>query len=467
MLSFATEFPVDPKRTTGDFLEVGRDWILGSPHTTFNKDTLKPMLTEKSWFACHDDNRIAVLQIQQDDNKIAALRYTQNDSDLEWQTEVVMWHRDNASWVGIRVSREASVATSHLPSAKKPVLVRFLLDRLGGGFDGELQIGQRAHKFLEHEVDKAARVLLANAGCRLPVIYISRTFFDDYAIDVNSIANDLMGMGHVVVEPSRKFSYRLRMSVGGQNAYGGSVGIYWPEDGGNYIIFRPSDFTNQQEMKKAIISEIRHSLLNSRPNNFCTWHGAQDISSRLSYNTLRESGSKELSNYIKSFDSEIIAKAQQLADAEKEIIRLKSQIEEYKRTYVKKTGITIDAGSEQNFFESEIKDIIINALEEGINRTVKDSRRQHILTALVQANTYYGEGSRMRDRVKDALSKYDGMNAGIRRALEGIGFELSEDGKHFKLIFRGDDRYTFSIATTPSDRRGGPNSVSDINKRLF
>jgi hypothetical protein len=59
------------------------------------------------------------------------------------------------------------------------------------------------------------------------------------------------------------------------------------------------------------------------------------------------------------------------------------------------------------------------------------------------------------------------MDAKTRSALAKLGFDISEDGKHYKAVFQGDGRYTFSISKTSSDHRAGKNTASDINKKLF
>ncbi|MGC4441538.1 hypothetical protein ABXW85_22030, partial [Streptococcus suis] len=62
---------------------------------------------------------------------------------------------------------------------------------------------------------------------------------------------------------------------------------------------------------------------------------------------------------------------------------------------------------------------------------------------------------------------YTSMSGDISRNLKELGFDISDDGKHYKLIYMQDDRYVFSLPKSGSDWRGGMNSVSDIAKRVF
>jgi hypothetical protein len=59
------------------------------------------------------------------------------------------------------------------------------------------------------------------------------------------------------------------------------------------------------------------------------------------------------------------------------------------------------------------------------------------------------------------------LKASERKRFEGLGFAVTEAGKHRKAVYRDDDRYSFTLAKTGSDHRGGKNMVSTITKKLF
>jgi len=59
------------------------------------------------------------------------------------------------------------------------------------------------------------------------------------------------------------------------------------------------------------------------------------------------------------------------------------------------------------------------------------------------------------------------MDRDTVRALETLGFSISDDGKHYKLTYMGDERYVFALPKSGSDHRGGLNAASDIGKRIF
>lgn len=99
---------------------------------------------------------------------------------------------------------------------------------------------------------------------------------------------------------------------------------------------------------------------------------------------------------------------------------------------------------------------------------VAGSRRQHVLASILSANPAPDDIARsMRERLKDILVGWRGMDARSRRELERIGFSITEDGPHYKLLYQGDDRYTFPLPKSGSDHRGGLNAASDIGRFLF
>ena len=51
--------------------------------------------------------------------------------------------------------------------------------------------------------------------------------------------------------------------------------------------------------------------------------------------------------------------------------------------------------------------------------------------------------------------------------LEGVGFTITDGGKHYKAVFADDPRFTFTIYKTAGDGRSGKNMTSDILRKLF
>ncbi len=65
------------------------------------------------------------------------------------------------------------------------------------------------------------------------------------------------------------------------------------------------------------------------------------------------------------------------------------------------------------------------------------------------------------------MGGYKSFTGAMRQELESMGFEVTGDGKHYKITYRGDTRYTVTAAKTPSDVRSGMNTASQMNKVMF
>lgn len=181
---------------------------------------------------------------------------------------------------------------------------------------------------------------------------------------------------------------------------------------------------------------------------------------------LKASGSNEVEKFIEFFDSDMEAKKQQLAYAEAEIVRLKDEIQKLESQAAVGT-VTLRTGPERDMYDGEMAEIVRDALKEATNRVLSDSRREHVLKAILKVTTSTEAANEQKERLKELLRDYKSMGSRTRRGLEDLGFSVEDDGKHHKLIYQGDDRYTFSLPKSGSDRRGGLNAASDISKRLF
>ena len=95
------------------------------------------------------------------------------------------------------------------------------------------------------------------------------------------------------------------------------------------------------------------------------------------------------------------------------------------------------------------------------------SRRVDIVRDIIRSNDYQKLSVAKAEEIKRILKNYDGMSARTRQALMDLGFEISEDGKHYKVVYYGDGRYQTSYSKTPSDGRTGKNSAQQTINLAF
>lgn len=462
MLSFVTEFPVNETTTAPAFLDAVRTWILGSPHTTLLPADLAALGGVDEWRLPPGPESVVALCPRSEGEDAVAVQYIRVNDGLEWTTTIVFRKLEAGPWTSIRISCESTYPQAHVPSAKKPVVIRVLMQQLGAGKDGALSVQHTPHALGDEDIELAVRLMNGTSACRLPVIYVSVGFDGMHTVDAGVIARELAGMAHVVVEPNRAFSQRLRNAVQRNNVYGGTVGIYWPDGAGRRAFYIGSDLRSPEDVVDAVCREVRTALLNRRPLEECTWSAVQGLVSRQRMLRLQESGSQEVQSYIDTFERELQAAREQRERTEAEVERLRAEIRR-----LETRGETPFELAEQDFYPGEIVDIIRDALEDARTRVPQKSRRLHVIDAFLDAYSRTGTAAEHRETLKSVLRGYTSLDRKIRRALEDLGFDIFEDGRHHKLVYQGDERYTYSLPKTGSDHRGGLNSVTEIGNGLF
>lgn len=467
MLSFATEFPINIAKTSVDFVDAVKAWIVASPHTNFTEETFASFPSAGNWSAQAGNEKIEALLVSHQETESVAIRYSRSDGEIAWETTTVFSRSSSDAWVSVRTARESTHPAVQLPLAKKPVLVRTLLERLGGGHDGRLLVTDKPRSLRNSEIGLAASLLTGEAGCHLPVVYVSCAFDGSYIIEPRTLANELAGIAHIVIEPNRPFSRRLQIEVNSENVYGGVIGIYWPNGQGRRSLFLNRDYGNPIYLKRAIAEEVRAALTNRRPLLKCTWSSVEETSSRLTIDALNASGSVAVEEYVAAFGGELKAKQEQIEDAEKEIARLRAEVRKYESNPSLNQGVILQTGQERDLYAKEILQIILEAIRDAKERAVDGSRRAHVLQAILSNNSMTTTSEGIRESLKTLLRGYRNMDAKIKRGLEDLGFSISEDGKHHKLVFQDDDRYSFALSKSGSDHRGGLNAASDIAKKIL
>jgi len=400
------------------------------------------------------------------DCSLAGVQFWHVDQNLRWATELVARKSSDDFRIAIRVSCEARTPTARLPRPKTPYIVRQVFTRLGGGLDGSTPVSQAPHFLRGSDIEYAAALIRGEESRTLPVVYVSALPTGGYLLDPERLANWLAGMAHVFVEPDRWFSIRLMQEVDRQNAYGGGIGIYWPNGEGPRRYFRYRAGQSAQELGKAISDDIRAALVNKQPDRQLTWAFLEETRSKRALEELRQRGSTELNEYINQFDAELHAKQAQLDQAEKEIWRLRAEVRRLEVQSERANGV-LNNGNETDLFAGERVAVVVDVLKAAVANTEAGSRRQHILADLIAANDVESDRGQIEAQLKSIFETYRTMDAGRRGQLERLGFTITEEGKHYKAIFMGDSRYTFSIPKTSSDHRAGMNLFSVVRRTIL
>lgn len=206
-----------------------------------------------------------------------------------------------------------------------------------------------------------------------------------------------------------------------------------------------------------------------------TWQGA---SNALLRDRLSRRGAELLA--AESEKVRVEAEANKLIESvDEDIQKLKKQVEELTHvneilTYENqglrsKMGSTdnmpiLYLGKEEEFFQDEIRAMLLDALELALPNYASGTRRKTVLEDINKSNNCKRRADDRSEQLKNLLRGYKTMSGAMKRTLQDMGFVITEEGKHYKLTYYGDRRY---LAKTPSDNRSGMNIALEIIKDMF
>ena len=133
-----------------------------------------------------------------------------------------------------------------------------------------------------------------------------------------------------------------------------------------------------------------------------------------------------------------------------------------------KEGITVRIPDVREFYADEQRDLILSILKEAKRSyCTPGSRAEELLEGILGENEITGEGLKLFERLKAILFRNKNITESDISDLRAIGFEVTRRANnHYKLVFQGDERYAFTLASTASEVRGMKNSYSDIAKMV-
>lgn len=466
MRTFFTEFPVNPKKTADDFLGLCLQWIRGMPRRGFKWPEPSLLHLPHEVDVSAPAERMQMRKLCEEGAEGAGIRYHLDDDEgRTWITEAIWWCAENQPIVSIRVICASDIPILHLPTPRKPYLIKLLLRDGWGGNDGDLPVHDSISAMDRDQADHFAAIFSGRKRITLPVVYISRLRDGRCLLREEILAERLGGIAHVLVEENHHFGKAIAPKVNFTNPYLGAIAVYWPEGLGRRI-YLPADFHSAQEMQETIYNDIVAALSNRRGQYQCSWNYLEEISARQAIMDMKRRGESDINAFLAEYENDMRAKERRAQEDKEAISRLEKQLKDETQREKGSRGITLPPEIDE-FYNGEMIDIIISSLQEYMRNVATGTRREHVLSKILDANTTSHERDAIKNRIKLAFKGYTSMDAKIRAELREIGFAVNEDGKHFKLIFNDDPRYTFTLAKTPGDHRSGKNSASDIVKKLF
>lgn len=494
MLLFSTILDINKTLTKDAFIMLVLKWNKESIHAN-------NVIPDINWHGEHsikygsDSLWLAIEEHRKLDT--IAIRYEKKEDDGSvWDTDYIMNFeqmkmaiRLDRSYTADALERDARYSTPH-----------FITLLIAGGYlkdDEGLPVKRSVTYIDEDNLQLITDVINEKKHYRLPVVYVSRTSEDKEPVDVDLLASRLKGIAHVFVQRSLRTNAKLRAECNDKNEYYGAIGIYYPTKAVPYrrYLYQDTDANGRILFSKVLRSVIQFGNA-QRIDTLYTWQGVDNAllrerlvrsnDERIAAEKARQLAEKEtaelnasLSEEERRIHTKAVEDAKNEADKllesfDADMQKLQQKVDELTRAnealQFENQGLRakIDCredipilymGDELEFYPGEVKDLILTTLSDALQTITPKSRRADVVTDIIQNNDYQKLSESKAAEVKRLLKDYNGMSARLRQAMKDLGFEITEEGKHYKLTYYGDDRYQATFAKTPSDFRSGKNDA--------
>lgn len=472
MKYFSTGFFLKGNVEARDVVNECLSWVSTSPHTSFIPASLDMKRGCDEFDIEIENERVELISFLDESILMCCFRYSKISGAHKWVTDVAVNHyfSEGRTWVQVESSVMTQQAVYKSPVTKTPLIVLHLLNKFSGGRDDVFNVGIEP-VFLDDTDDGlnfACDLINGEKNNRLPVVYVSsKYFFREHPHNVipGRLARKLSGLAHVVVEPEgHLFSNKLKHKVNSKNSYGGSVGIYWP--GGQGISIHKRGELSANQFEGVIFNEIITAITSLAPLRKNGWAEIVSSKNRKAIQMLKDNGSQN-GELASLYEEENESLCDEVRFLNQKIATYESRIRVLMEKSSIQGGVFLKLGDEYELFDGEILEIIISSIRKFLPGNYEGGRYHDVLSSIVSANPCNTTLSERDAKLKQALVGYKKMTSKLRGVLSDVGFSASEEGKHWKITYHEDPRYTYILPKTGSDYRGALNAYSDISKKVF
>lgn len=242
VIPFATEFPVHVTVDRASFVAVVVAWLRGTTYSEVLEHRRETDLENHTAFLKAENGEELRLREFGNAENLEAIGFRHDFPDKQgrlWRTEAVVKRgrvdHDDAL-IRLRTQCIARQSGARLEQPNKPYLIKAILADGWGGTDGLLSVSDQPVWITDDSsgLELARLATKGDATRHLPVIYVSATGPSRWHLtsaEIDKLAYNLGGVAHVIAEPDRGFSFRLREATQDSNAYGGALGVIVPGQG--------------------------------------------------------------------------------------------------------------------------------------------------------------------------------------------------------------------------------------------
>lgn len=476
MLLFSTILNITDKLNKKEFINLLVKWNQEAKY----RENIVPGVTwngEKNIKFGIDKLSIEIIDYLEKD--ILAVRHEKiTDDEVVWDTDFVVNFAERK--ISIRLDRTFSEDALEMNAAfSTPHFISLLIEHGYLQDDQDLPILRDPIVITDCNLETVQQVVRNKEYYELPVVYVAKDFADQDPLSISWLASRLKGAAHVLVEKSKEACRKCTEICGETAEEYGAVRIYYPSLGVNRKRFLYRSATGNMDVRlEKVIRHVIQYWNSQRMDILYTWQGVN--SSVLSDNlqnqiqrlaeaeSAKQSAEEEINLVYEEFDEDIKSlqkKVEELSKANEAL-----QMENFglrAKMNASDAMPIIYQGDEEDFYPEEVKDMVLGVLAEALNNTEKGTRLYDVLEDILENNPYQHLSDERKQRVKNLFKGYKTLTGAMKQELISLGFEISDDGRHYKITYQGDPRYMVTIGKTPSDNRAGSNNAGMINKIML
>ena len=383
--------------------------------------------------------------------------------DQTWETEIILKSSESGNDLFIHVDCLGDATRfDAIPNIRSEVIRAFV--QSGKVLPDELPIQSTPIAATYQNQSILADAINGKSRLLHPIVFVTKIRnTQGYEVTPESLALQLSGLAHVMIDTDDDYSFSLRDLTDGANPYNGRIGIYY-KDGKPKVLRKEDGIV--QPLDRIIVGEVIRAVTAQVNLTAPAWDEFyRDKLQREARQS--EELMQEAIDVNDSLEERLKKAKEQIQRLTEENLQLKAKNESLQAALTEREGeALLHKSSIEEWYEGEQNDLIVSLMLQAFRDRAADSRSHELLSDLLAQNPEVGEGRAFFERLKAILARGDSINERTFRELQELGFEVTSDNTHYRLTFRGSEFYKFTLPKTPSDYREGKNSLSNITKRL-
>lgn len=476
MLLFSTILDVNKDLTKENFIELVSLW---NQSAKYKENIVQGVSWNGERNIKFGTDKLSIEIIDYPEKDILAVRHEKITADeVVWDTDFVVNFAERK--IAIRLDRTFSEDALEMNAAfSTPHFISLLIEHGYLQDDQDLPVLRDPIMISDSDQETIQQVVGNKEYYELPLVYVAKDFADQDPLSISWLASRLKGAAHVLVEESKDACRKCTEICGETVEEYGAVRIYYPSLGVNRKRFLYRSATGNMDVRlEKVIRHVIQYWNSQRMDILYTWQG---VNSAVMSDTLqnqiqrlaeaeiaKQSAEEEINLVYEEFDEDIKSLQKKLEELSRANEAL--QMENFglrAKMNASDAMPIIYQGDEEDFYPEEVKDMVLGVLADALNNTEKGTRLYDVLEDILANNPYQHLSDERKQRVKNLFKGYKTLTGAMKQELMSLGFEISDDGKHYKITYQGDPRYMVTIGKTPSDNRAGSNNAGMINKYML